>query len=1430
MMVAAKMTNDYGVVINTNLKCPGNNRTNRAIVLKEIPVGTSVEAVHAVVSEFGKIKMIKMQLISLWQKVIVKLEDQTQADLLASKWSILIGKNAVHVARADIDKQLWDARDSFRALLHTLPVRTTTHDFSEWQKGCPFSSGPAQAGEDLRKEICSHPLAFSSKTWASVVGASPTPPSSGSKSQFGSIINGEPLPPIVDELEKRLVSIKSSLVSLVRQIGELAKRLDSLMLIVSQPSPGCQLLVTPPPPSQNPESDIVMGVTSGETTNDETTAIVDSSVSPQVTSELVWKVITYNVRGMTNSAKQDDIIHWHNDMNNLISIFTETKLKGRVRPWIVNKFNGIRVFTSGLDSGYLGAGVMIIVNSSLARHVCKISKLLFKNKLSVSILGLYAGASSVVWFSQTGEVNSFITKAVNKSSFVILGGDFNENGLYKSASFKKCLNLGLVNSLSGSSVAKSPTWENSRGVKKTIDYVFVFSSLVSAIIHRDVLEVGEHYNMDHQAVFVSIGLGGLLDMQLNSLRKQANKDHWKFNFKSADRIVKASHKKCVANFESLMRHWVSLDDVRTSVVQSLVDSGAGTDDVHSALFGARRSYHAFKLAESLRAKKANIRSVIDKRMENFEVDKGHTIRSVLEQPFHKVVLDHLVMGDELILEPDLAFSGVICVIDFDELHYVVSNLPDGKAAGLLVSFGFASGSKGVLTNTHLIALIKTACKILSKILSNKISLACSSHDVLHGNNFSVLKSTATQSPIFAIGLVVENVLEKNQKLWLLLQNMRKTYNLVGWEHLEKSLVRIKMCSKFIQFFGSIYKNCTNRVMTNFSLTDGYHVHDGLDQGEVFSPLLWRIFYDSLLCEVKRQGSVYGYRLNSHFAGLSSFFAAGAFTVAIPINSRVSNLFLSISGSLISIAKKGESHWYLGIFLSTEGLLKPSLAKANSDCQSESKIALLISFANSIEILGHMFSHKSHDLQVLCWQPIHPLISPTRIRVSVSNNFLAGVVSILLDCKLSLGGSLASAFWFCGGVLMSVVLGESLFFKFLPSLRRYGVAFVDQLRDRHVGVGPVNICGSDDLCLSLKNLGTTGCKAGAAAFFEDINLGLGISVQDLMLSILAELQTIALALEYVPVAHSVCLFSDSQTVLDAYMSECRHIRNVIRTDSIADAVTFYNWFLSSCVDKCFLLADNSIVSGNSRHFARDIFHAVCQAHWEVSSSSEFLPKDLHLDVDWPSFSRVWHSDLHMATGFTNRRTADCIYDRCYLSVLCLYCGEVEVSDHVFSCIIDDLAHRQVLESCMSSWKAISGLSISSSNVLQLLSTCASDFLVSLALYKGFVFRGWFREAVSIFHDPKITDVKITDFVCFFCVTFRNNIWLVRAKHCAYMEKNDLIPVDGSIPVSVSGLVSRFSDGVIKLLGIAKAFGVRFGFHKSCSFFSGIGDSVSVNIDV
>ncbi|KAG9295868.1 hypothetical protein G9A89_006607 [Geosiphon pyriformis] len=686
-------------------------------------------------------------------------------------------------------------------------------------------------------------------------------------------------------------------------------------------------------------------------------------------------LVTCNVRGIMNLSKQDDIVYWYKKSGNMISI----------------------VFTTGLDVGFCGAGVAIIMDTFLAWHILKVEEilghlisvcLLFKNKLSVTILGLYAGAFIGTHFGQAADINFMVFKAINSSFFVILDGDFNENSFQKSVNFKFCLGLGLVNIFVRYLLTKSPTWSNSRGVERVIDFILMSENLASAIVLYKVDDMSEFFNTDYKSVSVLVGLSGLLDACLINICKQANRNQWKFKIKdllvrsdmfeevrnnsnlnmmwrileetivqAANKIVKYWNSDNLLDFNHLVKVWLAIDEVEAFKINGMVLAGVNSIDLVKHLLVIKKKYWRSKYCE---------------------------FKSILEHLFYKVVLDYLVVEDKLVFEsdevklkvdeiikgwtkkwsvlpkiPDLwfrqymsldyvngsTFSDVINKIGMEKLSLVVGNLPNDKAISMIPK---PYEWNGILTNTRPIALIDTACKILSKILFDRISLACSKFNVFCGDNFLVLKGTSTQSPIFVIGSVIENALEKNRELWLILQNMHKAYNSVGWHHLRASL-----------------------VITDFGLSTGYKMHDKLDQREVFSLLLWRIFYDSLLCEVKRHKHLCGYRIDFRFvvkfgrikvSGKKTFFlAAGAFIdntiwvgssyasmqyilniaseffvindisinsdkiVAILINQGIKDTSLLINRSLISIAKKDELHWYLGIFLSTEDLSKPSIA-------------------------------------------------------------------------------------------------------------------------------------------------------------------------------------------------------------------------------------------------------------------------------------------------------------------------------------------------------------------------------------------------------------------------------------------------------------------------------------------------------------------------
>ncbi|KAG9284890.1 hypothetical protein G9A89_003813 [Geosiphon pyriformis] len=714
MAQALKKAEEAKILVNTNLK-KSSECSDQAVVLKKIPIETSTEAVHTVLSEFELIKSIKMQL------------------------SILIEKDAVRVARSDV----------YKALLYTLPMGTNAHDiwdyiasvvircshkdhdcskrgqsalilscFSQvcwvWKIGPHISlvggKKNISSGASLWKTFsnsdkfrlaaiyakhsasvaCS--VFFGGVSWAQIAGGFSFPffPGQNVLLKAGSSSEMKPTPLVSLELNNRFATLEHSFASLTECIDMLAKRLDTPEPMVSQLSPRHQPL----------SSDVVTG---GKTVAG--VVAFDSTVISKMEKTLNNLSITVmslsaklNNTGseMNNPVKQDDIIHWHKNMNNLVSIFMESKLKEKIHPWIVNKFD--------------------------TKHVCKVSevpgrllfiKLLFKNKLSVSILGLYAGVSLAVWFSQAGKINSLIAKTVNESSFVVFDSDFNKDGSHKCTSFKKCLDLELVNFLVS--------------VMKTIDYVFVSPNLVSVMVCHGIFNVSEHFDTDHQAVSVSLNLGGLLDMHLNSLYRQANRDSngtfkkkW---FKDFDSVFTKESSR-FHKLELLVSKMDKFDSTGALAVKSFFLSGSNFDIICSVLAKARKLYHSSKLLEFKYTEESHIKQTI-------------------------------VVGDELILKPNLV------KFKMDEImegwtKKLGESVPEPWREAWVLMISKPYEWEGVFMNTYFIALIETAC-------------------------------TITQSPIFAIGSVVEDVLKKNRELWLVLQDMHKAYNSVDWEHLKRSL-------------------------------------------------------------------------------------------------------------------------------------------------------------------------------------------------------------------------------------------------------------------------------------------------------------------------------------------------------------------------------------------------------------------------------------------------------------------------------------------------------------------------------------------------------------------------------------------------------------------------------------------------------------------
>ncbi|KAG9300750.1 hypothetical protein G9A89_023548 [Geosiphon pyriformis] len=542
--VATLLARKNKIIVNTNLKKSGMH-SDRAIVIKEIPMDTPKDMIIAAVAEFDEIRLIRVVCCA-----VVGFKSEKNLDT-AFHTKPIFGGTQLSWARLDLVKCEKCECSGHLTLKCDASVASSSELSSSFKK-------PA-SGFDCFQLAKLYVVSLDSFSGGSFFG-------------FGLLSGGPPLSlgsssPQVDGLGEHLAVLECSLKIFSDQVSVILKKLSFIELVLLV-SPSCvsslavsvplalvvdsdmalnSMLASPAPllsnggESADGLSSNGLKILTSKMGSLKSKLFVPIFVIPM--SGLIWKFATCNVWGINVPTKQTDIVHWHVSSGNMVFFVAETKLRSSFGLWIKNKFDGVRIFTSGLDIGYLGTGIAVIMDNSLARHVSRVKEvsgrliliwLLFKGKLSVTILGLYAGASSGTRFAQAPAVNFLIAKAVNSNTFVVLGGDFNKNDFGRSANFKFCLGLGLVNSFAGYSLVKTATWSNSKGMEKTIDFIFVSGTLSSAVIKHCVNSVSDFFDTDHKSVMVLVGLGGLLDVRLNGLCKQANKDCWKFRIKDAD--------------------------------------------------------------------------------------------------------------------------------------------------------------------------------------------------------------------------------------------------------------------------------------------------------------------------------------------------------------------------------------------------------------------------------------------------------------------------------------------------------------------------------------------------------------------------------------------------------------------------------------------------------------------------------------------------------------------------------------------------------------------------------------------------------------------------------------------------------------------------------------------------------------------------------
>ncbi|KAG9290586.1 hypothetical protein G9A89_020956 [Geosiphon pyriformis] len=469
--MTASLAREKRIDVNSDLKRQGM-RSDQTVVIKKILINTPKDMIVATVSEFGEIKLIKIQLIGMWQKAVVEFAELSQADLTtAHDLGTLLkktgGKTCVINRSLETGNRIccavvgFEFDNNLKSVFCTEPIfggvklswaridlvwcekcRKFDHSALECDAPVVSPSAPPRTFKrvasnkrhlqlaklyEKKSVLISCPTTFGGKFWAQVVLLAGPSDGSHFSSGFGSsfLLSGASDSNIGflftsdnnSSLNAHLAILERFLEFLIDWVSGILKKLSGMGLI---------LMITPfsvPPLATSLSLVLHLDVDMAVNNMLLASALLLSAVDDVIhdSSSSFSKVLTSKVGGLELKMVAFEVLISSvlERLDHLCS-GAETKLRNKTRPWLVDKFDDVCMFSSGLDSGYVGASIAIVINKSL-------DKLLFKNKLLVSILGLYTGAFLATQFFQADEINFLIARAINKFSFVILGAANKEN-------------------------------------------------------------------------------------------------------------------------------------------------------------------------------------------------------------------------------------------------------------------------------------------------------------------------------------------------------------------------------------------------------------------------------------------------------------------------------------------------------------------------------------------------------------------------------------------------------------------------------------------------------------------------------------------------------------------------------------------------------------------------------------------------------------------------------------------------------------------------------------------------------------------------------------------------------------------------------------------------------------------------------------------
>lgn len=172
----------------------------------------------------------------------------------------------------------------------------------------------------------------------------------------------------------------------------------------------------------------------------------------------------------------------------------------------------------------------------------------------------------------------------------------------------------------------------------------------------------------------------------------------------------------------------------------------------------------------------------------------------------------------------------------DMIHGVMIPLP--KVKGTVKSDNFRA-----ITLSHIFS------KLLDVVILHKCKEKLETCDL----QFGFKKKSSTTNCTFIVQETVSLYNRQGSDVYCCLLDASKAFDRLEYVHLFGKLRSRNLCPKLLHLIVYMYINQTLAVKWNSSISETFHVSNGVKQGSVISPILFCIYIEGLLYELQKEG-------------------------------------------------------------------------------------------------------------------------------------------------------------------------------------------------------------------------------------------------------------------------------------------------------------------------------------------------------------------------------------------------------------------------------------------------------------------------------------------------------------------------------------------------------------------------------------------------